>query len=270
MADVEKTDEEIQKDAEEFSLDGINPEELDPELKSIYKHMQAGFTKKTQAIAEERRGMDDERTRYKDDLQNLGGMETELKQWRDWYKNLEDQVSTDGQQTPGEKQMDTTGTTTQDTDTTTQGVDYTSEDPQVSKQMTQMQAEISRLGGELNSAHAAIKESGDKFTRMFDYQSQLGELSSDHPEMDRDKLLDHALANGQTDLKKAYQDLYREEIIQAEVKQGVEEELARQRTVGITSGAKQIIVRAGEKTPKSWDEATEQILKQRAVDGTLA
>jgi len=50
-----ETKEETPKVKEEESEKGFDPEKLDPKLKTVYKQMQADYTKKTQEIAEVRR-----------------------------------------------------------------------------------------------------------------------------------------------------------------------------------------------------------------------
>jgi len=118
---------------------------------------------------------------------------------------------------------------------------------------------VNNLKQEIDHLKTALKQTTDQTSRMFNYQSQLGELEREYEGLDKQKVLDHALKIGQPDLKKAYSDLYHDDLIQREVEKRLQEELAKQRTQGIRAGAQQVIVRRRENAPKTFAEASEQI-----------
>ena len=115
----------------------------------------------------------------------------------------------------------------------------------------------------------ALKNSQNQLMRMFDYQAQLSDLALAHPELDRSKLLEHAQATGQTDLNKVYEDLYREDIITKAVDERVAEREKELRARSISTPGKQVIYKPNQKLPKSFEEATQSILNERAVEGKL-
>ena len=67
MADLKKDNEDNKDDL--FS--NINPEELSPELKETYKSMQGDYTRKTQAIADLRKGYEDSEAKFEEKLSYL-------------------------------------------------------------------------------------------------------------------------------------------------------------------------------------------------------
>jgi hypothetical protein len=235
---------------------GINPNELAPELQKLYKSMQADYTKKTQAVAEKTKEFTAREQEYMQKLQNYGAMEQETTQWREWYKSLEEQ-------TKGE---DSVAQKAKEDELRTQ---LAKGEPAANAEMLRkLEEQIVSLKGEVLNAQKAMTDSSKRVDRMFNYQAQLNELAGKYPKLDKQKLLDHALKSGQMDLEKAYSDLYRTDIVEEEVQRRLKEELAKARTDGIHSSSRPMIIRKSEK-PLSWEEATESIVRERAVQGKL-
>lgn len=234
----------------------LNPEDLAPELQTIYKNMQADYTRKTQEIAGRRKEFDTKETNFEARLVELGELKARDKQWTDWYQTLEEQVEQD--KTDKGANVDTTN------------VDLTGlDDDKLAKMFGNLQTTIKDLESKIESTNLAIRQSGDQTSRMFNYQAQLNDLTREHTDLDREKLLNHAIQTGQTDLTKAYHDLYADDLFNKRVDAGVAEALAKRKTDGISTTGHQMIVRSKDKAPKTWDEATEQIVLRKATEGTL-
>lgn len=250
---AEMTDD--QKD-ELFKDLGINPNDLPNEMQQLYKSMQADYTRKTQALAETRKEHQTKEQEYMQRLQNYGSLEQEVGQWREWYKSLEDQNKGDDEATRLAKEEELR-----------QRVSKGEPDANL-EAIRKLEERINELQGTVTQRDEAMADHSKRVDRMFNYQAQLAELTSKHSNIDKNKLLDYALKNGQTDLEKAYRDLYFDDIKEEEVQRRVKEEMAKLRTDGIHSSSRPVIVRRPEK-PMSWDEATEAIVKERAAQGTL-
>lgn len=253
MADENK---DTQQTDELFKDLNVNPNELAPELQKLYKSMQADYTRKTQSLAEFRKESSAKEQEYMQRLQNYGAMEQEVTQWRDWYKSLEDQTKQDdeGAQKLKEDEL---------------RQQLSKGEPAANAEMLKrLEEQVTGLKSELLNAQKAMTDSSKRVDRMFNYQAQLADLASKHSGLDKQKLLDFALKNGQVDLEKAYTDLYRDDIVEEQVQRRLKEELAKTRTDGIHSSSRPVIVKRSEK-PLSWEEATEAIVKERAVQGKL-
>lgn len=242
MADQENTDKNT-----ESNFTNIDPATLSPELQEIYKSMQAGFTKKTQEMADRQKAFEAKEQSWEKELKKFGVVEEENKKWNEWYAGLEEDTDT----TKTSQQEDQSADTDTSQDSDVQKILKNFQDSQTST--------VNNLKQEVDTLKAALKQSTDQTSRMFNYQSQLGELAEEYEGIDKQAILDHALKIGQPDLKKAYSDLYHDDLVQREVDKRVEEELAKRRTQGIRAGAQQVIVKRSSNAPKSFAEATEQI-----------
>jgi len=243
----------------------IDPETLAPELKQLFKGMQADYTRKTQDLAGRRKEFEEKETGFEDKLKEYGAVEQEVKQWRDWYAGLEEDG--EGKKTDlydqGKKAADDNNQTPNYLDEPgSEGVKKYLDDWTQSrdKENTELKTLVETL-------QEQIKDTTNQTSRMFSYHAQLNDLAGQYPELDKQELLDHALKAGQMDLTKAYKDLHQDELIDEEVKKRVEEELKKQRTQGIRGPGQQVIVKPGKDVPKNFDEATQSILDERATAG---
>jgi len=240
----------------------IDPETLAPELKQIYKGMQADYTRKTQDLSGRRKEFEDKETGFEDKLKEYGAVEQEVKQWRDWYAGLEE--NPDPKADPK---------TDPDPATDPKTPNYLDEpgsegvQKYLSEQLADRDTKIDGLTTLVEKLQTTVKDTTDQTSRMFSYHAQLNDLAGQHKDLDKQELLDYALKAGQMDLTKAYKDLHQDELIEAQVKERVEEELTKQRTQGIRGTGQQILVKPGKDTPKSFEEATQSILNDRAAQG---
>ena len=234
---------------EQDSFTSIDPTTLSPELQEIYKSMQAGFTKKTQEFSEKLKLYQEKERQWEDGLKKYGAIEEENKKWHAWYQGLQE-ADSDPDPEPDQ---------TLHQDPQTQDPENFDVRNYLEKFQQSQSSTVNNLKQELAQLKAALKQSTDQTSRMFNYQSQLSELEKEYEGLDKQKVLDHALKIGQPDLKKAYSDLYHDDLIQREVDKRLQEELAKQRTQGIRAGAQQVIVKTRNNAPKSFAEATQQI-----------
>ena len=239
----------------------INPEDLAPELKQLYKSMQADYTRKTQDLSTRRQEYTDKETQWEDKLKSFGAAEQELTQWRDWYKSL------------SENENETTKKAETQTLAKSQELSYLQEPGQeeLRKHLEGLQTshstEVKGLQEEIRAIRATLKDTTDQTSRMFNYHAQLNELGSKYKGLNKQELLDYALKSGQPDLERAYKDLHQDDLIEIEVARRLEDKLKEQRTQGIRGPGQQVILRSKQGTPKSFDEANEQILQERAAQG---
>jgi hypothetical protein len=261
------TELEEQKDEQTINKDelfsSLDPETLAPELKQIYKGMQADYTRKTQDVAGRRKEFDDRETQFEDKLKEYGAVEQEVKQWRDWYANLEENPDNG----TGEPK------TTTPAEPTGQTPNYLEEPgmENVKKYVTDLTSkhdgELTAVKSEVEKLQTMLKDNTDQTSRMFSYHAQLNDLAGEYKDLNKQELLDYALKAGQMDLTKAYKDLHQDDLIEEQVKVRVEEELKKQRTQGIRGPGQQILVKRGKDTHKTFEEATQSILDDRAAKG---
>jgi hypothetical protein len=107
--------------------------------------------------------------------------------------------------------------------------------------------------------------------RMLSLSMQLNDLYRKNPQMDGEKVLDAALKGGETDLTRAYNDVYHDEILNKEVETRLtprlEEELQKRQTqVETGSGATPLKFEIPKETPKTWVDAGQEFLKERAAE----
>ena len=268
---MSKPDEKKPDQNKDDVFTNIDPATLDPELQGIYKSMQADYTRKTQQIAEMKKDFDKKGTEFEGKLKNLGALEQEVNQWRNWYAYLQESGNPDNQD-PGVQDPNGNLNPNNDLDDNFllnslngDGNPQNAQDPRVQA----LQDEITSLKENIMSLSEAIKGSEDQTQRLFNYHSQLTDLKSKHDDLDQRALLDHALKNGFTDLNKAYEDLYHEDIFNAAVEARVNEELNKTRVSNLIGNSRRLIVKPSKDTPKTFTEATEQILQERAAGGTL-
>jgi len=248
---------------EEESFTQLNPESLPEDLKKIYKSMQADYTRKTQDLSSRRKEYDEREQQWKDQLKTYGAVEQELQQWRDWYKTL-------SEQSEDSRDEQSVNKNAKSTDPQFSYMDEP-EAENIKRVVTDLQStydkHIASLKDEITGLRAALHDTTDRTSRMFNYQAQLGELGMKYKDLNKKELLEYALKTGQPDLEKAYKDLHQDDFIESEVSKRLVEKEKEWRTRGIQGPGKQVILRSNQAAPKSFAEASEQILKERAAQG---
>ena len=261
MADDKSKTEQKEAASPEDSFTNINPESLPEDMKSLYKSMQADYTRKTQDIASRRKEYDEREAQWKDQLKAYGQAEQELQQWRDWYKSLSEEQ---GEQSNQEQHLD---------EAKHEDLSYLDEPGSegMKKYIAQLQdaytKDLTGMREEIKSLRASWRDATDQTSRMFNYHAQLNELGGRYKDLNKQELLEYAIKTGQPDLEKAYKDLHQDDMIEAEVAKRLAERERELRTRGIRGPGHEILVRSKDSTPKSFAEASEQIMRDRAAQG---
>lgn len=231
----------------------IDPNSLPDELKSTYKEMQADYTRKTQEVAELRKQFEAEQQRYEDQLKQFGGLQQEVNHWRQWYSTLSDDSNIDP---------------TMDDPSISEPTDTNKDDPNL-KKIAALEKALSDLQAKIDGTESTIQSTADRTNRMFAFHTQLSDLMREHPDLDRDKLVQHAVDNNFTDLQAAFEHLYRDDIINNEVEKRLQERLKEERAKGLSGTGRQVIITPSKDGPKSLGEATQSIINERAASGVL-
>ena len=243
------------KEATTEDFTTINPETLTPELQTIYKSMQADYTRKTQAVSQKAKEFETKEKTWEEKLIAQGALEQEVQQWRGWYAGLSEKEQAEEKSRLEETTPETAPTV----------------DPDIQKYLQQFKETSSKdsqaLKDEIAQLKAALKTTSDQTGRMFNYHAQLVELGTRYPGLNKKELLDYALKTGQPDLESAYKTLHQDDMIESEVTKRLEERLKTERTKGIRGPGQQIILRRQTGGPKTFDQANELILQERAAQG---
>ena len=185
----EQVKDPVQDPEKDDSFTNLNPDELAPELKAVYKSMQADYTRKTQTLAERRKEIDDSLNTWQKEtapkFEKLGALEKEVEQWRAWHAAQQKDVHAEEPDLPG-----------------------TQDDPSAKK--------IQELEEKLQALTSQTTRTSEEVGRMLRYQDELNELKTTDPELNKDEVIDFMLKEGITDPKRAYKELYQDKIINRE------------------------------------------------------
>jgi len=243
------------KEATTEDFTTVNPETLAPELQAVYKSMQADYTRKTQAVSQKVKEFETKEKTWEEKLIAQGALEQEVNQWRSWYAGLSEKEQAEEKSRVEASAQETPPAIDPDTQKYLQRFEETS-----SKTTQSLKEEIAQL-------KSALKTTSDQTGRMFNYHAQLVELGTRYPGLNKQELLDYALKTGQPDLESAYKTLHQDEMIESEITKRLEERLKTERTKGIRGPGQQIILRRQTNGPKTFDQANELILQERAAQG---
>ena len=238
-----------------------------PELQRVYNAMKSGVTKKFQSFSEEKKQLSDRLSTY----------ETTINQWEQWRPILESYMSDDGQQ-------NNHGRHVEDDDMDDNRGRSRSRRRQSSNDGDDDDARgvnkvIDTLKSEFTKEFSTLKSELGTHRRMYDLYLQLDDIRRAHAtkypdvKFDTDKVLATALERGYNNLGDAYDNIYRGDFIkhdvESQVKQRLEEEIAKNRTQGETgSGAQPLSFKLPDDRPKSFSEASQAVLSEMKA-GTL-
>ncbi|MEM2125705.1 MAG: hypothetical protein QXQ53_04840 [Candidatus Methanosuratincola sp.] len=224
-------------------------------LQRVYNAMKAGVTKKFQSWAEEKRAWEAERNKL---TSTLNAYEDALRQWEEWRPFIESYLS--GQLPLEEEEVEEPWSRRKGQ----------KEEPDLSHFIRKDEAEnmLRQLQNELSTMR-----------RMFDLSLQLDDLRRTHStkypdvEFDARKILSVALEKGYPSLEDAYLAAYKDHFIQKEVdsrlKSRLEEEMAKLKAPSETGATAPTHFELPKEAPKSFSEATKQVLEE-LKSGTLS
>lgn len=235
-------------DLEFATKEDLEAIKADPRLSKLHQAMTAGVTKKFQSSAEERKQLQ----KTIESLQSqVGELDGGLQEWENWFTSNKDTLSNLGRSDP---------------------------DPNKGRRVRSNEGDEGMYEKKFNQLVQAINQAGTQIDRklghmgkMLTLSMQLNDLYRKNPQMDGEKLLDAALKSGETDLNRAYDEVYRDDIlnqhVEEKLKPRVEEEVQKRMTrVETGSAAVPVKFDVPKETPKSWTDAGEEFLKERAAE----
>lgn len=204
-----------------FDLDKVNVEELPEEYRSIVKSFQADYSRKTQALSEK------EKT-----LQEQEALIQKGKDWDEWYRRNENTIQSYNEYARkiaegGNVHIDNRG---KDDDLSLDDNDDDDlEHGDVKKTRNEFKKEIGSLRNELTQQKADTSKTVDGYA---DALVDLMDIIQDNDygiKIKPKKVLEYARKEGITDMKRALEGAYGTEIRDAEVERLVKEKLEKER-----------------------------------------
>lgn len=236
-------------DLEFASKEDLEKIKAHPELSKLHQAMTAGVTKKFQGYSEEKKQL----LKAVESLQaQVGELDGGLQEWENWFITNREALANLGK---GEFEPDLRGKRVKGGE---------GEEGMYEKKFTQLVQAINQAGSQFEKK---LTHMG----KMLSLSMQLNELYRKNPTMDGEKILDVALKSGETDLARAYGEVYHDEILSKEVEAKLtprlEEELQKRLTkVETGSGATPLKFEIAKETPKTWTDAGAEFLKERAAE----
>jgi hypothetical protein len=239
------------RDLEFATKEDLEAIQKNPELQKVYNAMKAGVTKKFQEWSEKSKGSRALETRHQQ-------LEDKLYEWQDWYA----EAFPDGWE-PSEGEITPNPNTKEGKRGKGDG------GPTIQEVIDAINKGAAAFEKRLNS----LAEQQGKLSNAFTLSLDLVEQKFAHPEMDIQKVLKTATEKGLGDLSAAYDTTYRDEIIGKQVEEKVatrikEKEAEAKKTLETGSGTVPLTFTKPEQAPKSFTDATQQFLKERAVGET--
>jgi len=225
--------------------------EANPQLKKVHQAMLSGVNKKFQEWASDRKQLQQAVESLNSKVRELDGG---LSEWEEWFTNNKDSLMNLGKPDDGNQPKNQRG-----------GREREGGDEGV------LEKRFNQLVQTFNQAGSRIEQRIGHMGKMLSLSMQLNDLYRKNPEMDGEKVLDTALKSGITDLSRAYQDTYHDDILNKQVeerlKPRIDEEMAKRTTqVETGSGAVPLTFETLKQSPKSWNEAGQQFLEERAKE----
>lgn len=237
-------------DLEFATKEDLEAIKADPRLSKLHQAMTAGVTKKFQSSAEEKKQL----LKTVEALQaQVAELDGGLQEWENWFTANRGTLSTLGRSDPDP-------------------------DPNKGKMRKGNEGDEGMYEKKFNQLVQAINQAGTQFERklthmgkMLTLSMQLNDLYRANPQMDGEKVLDAALKSGETDLTRAYNEVYHDEILNKQVDERLgprlEEEVQKRMTkVETGSGATPIKFEIPKETPKTWGDAGAEFLTERAKE----
>ncbi|MBU2051530.1 MAG: hypothetical protein KKH61_21475 [Gammaproteobacteria bacterium] len=234
------------KELEFASKEDLEAMQKDPTMQKYLNATKAGVTKKFQ----------DWSAKYKTLETRLQQLEDKLYEWQDWYA----EAFPEGWN-PKEDEVTPTPTKESKREKGANG-------PTIQEVIEAINKGAAAFEKRLNS----LAESQGKLSNAFTLSLDLVEQKFAHPEMDIQKVLKTATEKGMGDLGAAYDVTYRDELIGKQVEEKVatrlkEKEAEAKKTLETGSGSIPLTFEKPKEAPKSFTDATQQFLKERATEG---
>jgi len=234
-------------DLEFATKEDLEAIKADPRLLKLHQAMTAGVTKKFQGSAAEKKQLLETVEALQAQVAELDGG---LQEWENWFTSNREALSNLGRSDPNP-------------------------DPNKGKRNKGNEGDEGMFEQRFNKLIQAVNQAGGQIDRkivhmgkMLTLSMQLNDLYRKNPQMDGEKILDAALKSGETDLNRAYNEVYHDDILNKQVDERlgprVEEELQKRLTkVETGSGATPIKFEIPKETPKTWGDAGTEFLEER-------
>jgi len=235
-------------DLEFATKEDLEAIKADPRLLKLHQAMTAGVTKKFQGSAEEKKQLQ----KTIESLQaQVGELDGGLQEWENWFTSNREALSNLGRVEP-------------DPNKVKKGKGDEGDEGMYEKKLNQLVQAVNQAGGQINKKIAHMG-------KMLTLSMQLNDLYRKNPQMDGEKVLDAALKSGETDLNRAYDEVYHDDILNKQVDERlgprVDEEVQKRMTkVETGSGATPIKFEIPKETPKSWGDAGTEFLQEKAAE----
>ena len=187
-------------------LDKVTDEslkDLDEESQKKIKGFQADYTKKTQALAEERKKLEElkERAKRADDLEHWLETDPVVKEFNEWKEKRDKKVQED----------------------VTDDVDDDEDDSYTDPKVRKLEKTVARLQEEIGNT---VKAAGISNKMLVDFTSEVQNKEfRDIPfEIEARKVFAYAKENGMVDMKKAIKGCYSDEFREFEIEKRINEE----------------------------------------------
>ncbi len=262
----------------EDRFSGINPDELDPALKQLYKSMQADYTRKRQEDADSKKAAEDRATQLEEEHTKLveqynatreytGQLEEANVKWQQWFDSNQSSDEDGGDENAnnqdGDGNMNANANASPDSGNANVNLD--------------VDARIAAVTSRYDKGIQELSNNQAKLEKQLGFSLQLSEIEKEHGsdfEIDRQRIVKTAIDMGTDDLSAAFQTAYQPEIIQKKVDAGVAEKLketeeANKQSIidGAGRAAEPTYYTRPENAPRTYPEATKQIAQELAAKG---
>ena len=241
-----KTDVDDLEFATKEDLEAIK---ADPRLLKLHQAMTSGVTKKFQGFADEKKQFAKTMEALQAQVAELDGS---LQEWENWYITNQKVLSNPGKG---------------------------NDDPNPKKGKDNvMDGDEKMWEKKFEQLITAVNQAGGQFERklthmgkMLSLSMQMNDLYRKNPKMDGDKVLDAALQSGSQNLNDVYNEVYHDDILNQQVEERLtprlEEEITKRMTkVESGSGATPMKFEIPKETPKTWTDAGQEFLVERAKE----
>jgi len=239
-------------DLEFATKEDLEAIKADPRLSKLHQAMTAGVTKKFQERAEREKQLLQTIESIKAQTAELDGS---LQEWENWFIQNKEALANLGRGNP-EADLNLNKSRKTRTGEGDEGM---------------WEQKFNKLVQAINQAGGQFERKLGQMGKMLSLSMQLSELYRKNPTMDGEKVLDAALKAGETDLNRAYSDVYQDDImnqaVEEKLKPRLEEELIKRQTnVETGSGATPIKFEIPKESSKPWTDLGQEFLKEKAVE----
>ncbi len=244
----------------DFTPEGIDVNKLDDKEKALYEKLNGQFkgayTKKTQALAEERKQWEQEKAQLAADAKRY---QEEVQGFNNWWNSLTPQQQQYyNQLTPGQQQnvLDERGLTHPEDS----AADYRA----IQKDLSDLKA----WGTQIHTGYQKMEQKVGTLEELVKMGMNWADFRVSHPDADRKRLFERMQKDGIKDFGLAYELEYKDDLIAKQVdekvNQRVTEEKAKfdsEKKLPEFTPASRSALPTGDNVSKSWGESTNKFME---------